>query len=162
MNAAEFPPALRGPWGKLRDYAARLTLILACLDHAADFTADPCAVPEAHSRAVGNAWTLIAYFKSHARRVHAAVTGGVGTANVNAHTVGAIVEWVRAGSRNTFTEAELKDARRWIRDADLADALKFLTDRGAIRPRPVAEPGPKGGRRPSRSYAVNPAIHRSR
>lgn len=159
MNGEDFPPALRGPWGKFRDYAGRTTLVLACLDHAADPTADPRRVPAADALAVGNAWKLVRYFQTHARRVLSAVTGGAWIANVNAHVVRAIVAWLRGGRLETFSQAELKDARRWIGDADLADALKFLTDRGAIRPHPAAEPGPKVGRPPAPSYDVNPALY---
>ena len=38
MNAADFPPFLRGPWGKLREYAGRF-------DSQLDFDA-PCGGPD--------------------------------------------------------------------------------------------------------------------
>jgi hypothetical protein len=78
MNAPDFDPALRGAWGKFREYAGRLALILACLDHAADPTADPTAVPAAGRRAVEGAWRLIAYFKGHTRKAHVAIAGSGG------------------------------------------------------------------------------------
>ena len=51
MNAPDFPPYLRGPWGKLREYAGRLTLILTLMHHAADPTADPFDRAESRPRA---------------------------------------------------------------------------------------------------------------
>lgn len=156
MNAADFPPHLRGPWGKLREYAGRLTLILTLMHHAADPTADPFIVPEVCPRRVDDAWRLIAYFKSHARRVHIAIASGPPNGAMRA--VKAIVEWFRDGHRASFTESEISQARRWIKGDDLADALSFLTDRGAIRERPAPQPGPKGGRPPSPAYDVNPAL----
>ena len=72
--------------------------------------------------------------------------------------VKAIVDWIRAGRRASFTEHEFKQARRWIEDDDLADALAYLTGRGAIRPRQAPQSGPKPGRPPSPAYDVNPAL----
>ena len=82
MNAADFPPFLRGPWGKFREYAGRLTLILTLMHHAADPTADPLIVPDVGPRRVDDAWRLIAYFKSHARRVQAVIACGPGTGEI--------------------------------------------------------------------------------
>jgi hypothetical protein len=152
MNAPDFPPALRGPWGKLREYAGRLALILACAQHAADPTLDPAAVPHVDPRVVGNAWRLVAYFKVHARRVHQTIALGPGSGG---ETYKAIVKWIRSGRRTSFSESEVKQARRWIADADLADALKALVRRNAIREAAIK---PKTGRPPSTVYLVNPAL----
>jgi hypothetical protein len=156
MNAPDFNPALRGPWGKLREYAGRLALILACLEHAADPTADPAAVPRVGPRVVGNAWRLVTYFKSHARRAHAATALGPGIGG--GPVVKAIVGWLRDGHRLGFSERDIKQARRWITDDELADALAYLTDRNAIRPHEVLTDGPKPGRPASPTYDVNPAL----
>lgn len=156
MNASDFPPSLRGPWGKFREYAGRLSLILALMDHAAGPTADPGAVPNVEGRHVRDAWTLVDYFKSHAKRVHAAIAQGRGIGG--GPVVEAIVGWFREGHRSSFSERDLKQARRWIEPADLADALAFLTDRAAIRPRPMHSDRPKGGRPPSPVHDVNPAL----
>ena len=103
MNAADFPPFLRGPWGKLREYAGRLTLNLTLMHHAADPLADALIVPEVGPRRVDDAWKLIAYFKTHVRRVQAVIARGPGTGKTRA--VKAIVEWIRSDafrrSRNT-------------------------------------------------------------
>ena len=156
MNAPDFSPSLRGPWGKLREYAGRVTLILTLMHHAADPTADPLMVPKVCPRRVDDAWRLIAYFKSHARRIHAVIASG--PINGAMRAVKAIVEWIRAGHRASFTESEISQARRWIEGDDLADALSFLTGRGAIRERPAPQPGPRGGRPPSPAYDVNAAL----
>jgi len=156
MNADDFPPALRGPWGKFREYAGRLTLILALLHHAADPTADPQIVPKVGPRDVENAWKLISYFKSHARRVRVAISCGRGIGG--GYVVKAIVEWIRSGSRQSFSERDIKQARRWIGLSELADALSFLVHVNAIRAHAVSPIKPKGGHPPAQSYDVNPAI----
>jgi Protein of unknown function (DUF3987) len=155
MNAADFAPFLRGPWGKLREYAGRLALILTLMHHAADAFNDEKIVPKVDPRRVDDAWKLIAYFKTHARRVQAVIARG--PANGKSKAVKAIVEWIRAECRTSFTESEITQARRWIGD-DLTDALGDLGARNAIRARPAPKPGPKGGRPPSQAYDVNPAL----
>ena len=157
MNATDFPSFLQGPWGKFREYAARLTLILTLMHHAADPTADALIVPTVGPLRVDDAWRLIAYFKSHARRVHTAIACGPDTGETRAAK--AIVAWIRDQRRSSFTESDIKQARRWISDEDLADALPYLSARNAIRPGPVPpQPGPKGGRRLSPSYDVHPGL----
>jgi hypothetical protein len=156
MNGSHFPPSLRGPWGKLREYAGRLTLILACLDNAADPTANPNAVPVVDPRTVRNAWRLVSYFKSHARRVYSAI--GFGSGVGGGSVVKAIVAWVRDGRRSEFSERDIKQARRWIEEAELADALNYLVMRNAIRPREAPAAGRGAGRPASPIYDVNPAL----
>lgn len=156
MNTADFPPELRGAWGKLREYAGRLALILACVDHAADPTADPLAMPSIGPRIVDNAWRLVGYFGGHARRVHAAI--GRGRNLGGGHVVQAIVSWLRDGDRRTFAERDIKQARRWIVDADLADALDWLAERHAIRRHEASDDTPRRGRPASPMYDVNPAL----
>jgi hypothetical protein len=156
MNASHFPPALRGTWGKLREYAGRLTLILACMNHAGDPTADHMAVPDADVRAVEDAWRLVGYFKSHARRVHAAMAFGPGLGG--GACVAAVLRWIVQERRGSFTERDVKQARRWMGDDELRKALVYLLQRNAIRAREPA-PGPRGPGRPaSPAYEVNPAL----
>jgi hypothetical protein len=155
MNDPEFPPYLRGPWGKLREYAGRLTLDLTLMHHAADPTADPLIVPKVSPRRVDEAWRLIGYFKSHVRRIHAAIASGPGTGEMRA--VKAILDWIRDGQRSSFTEHEVKQARRWVKDDDLKDASEYLIARGAIR-RQAPASSPKPGRPPLPAYDVNPAL----
>jgi hypothetical protein len=156
MNAGDLPPNLRGTWGKFREYAGRFALILACLEQAADPTADPFEVPSVGPRIVENAWRLVDYFKSHARRVHATISANPESA---ANPVAkAIVEWLRSGSRSAFSERDIKQARRWIEPEQLTEALACLKEQKAIRPFEVPESKPKGGRPSSPVYEVNPAL----
>jgi hypothetical protein len=158
MNAADFDPSMRGTYGKFREYAGRLALILACLDHAADPTADPLAVPQVGAQAVENAWRLIRYFESHAKRVHHAIAqspDGIGGGRV----VAAIVEWLTSRNRPAFTEHELRQARRSMTDDDVAKALAYLETANAIRPATNPKQlSPRGGRPPSASYEVHPLL----
>ena len=156
MNDEAFDPSLRGPWGKLREYAGRLTLILTLLHHAADPLADPLTVPKISLVYVDDAWKLITYFKSHIRRIQAVIAGGPGTSGTRA--VKAIVDWIRAGRLLTFTESEFKQARCWVEHEALAEALTYLTERNAIRLRHTTHAAPKGGRPPSPAYDVNPSL----
>jgi hypothetical protein len=156
MNAEDFPPALRGPWGKFREYAGRLTLNLTLMHHAADPTADPLMVPDVGPRRVDDAWRVVGYFKSHARRIHPclAFRPGVGGGRVP----DAIVAWIRTGHRLSFTEHELRQARRWIGEKELAEALDYLTSRSAIRPHETPRDHARGGRPSSSTYEVNPTL----
>jgi hypothetical protein len=156
MNHDDFPPSLRSAWGKFREYAGRLTLILACMEHAADPTKDLAAAPHVKSRTVRNAWRLVDYFKSHARRVHAAIAHGTGIGG--GPVVQAIVGWLRDGHRLTFKVRDLKQARRWVEHDDLDNALSYLAGRNAIRPCKPAAGVPRRGRPGSQAYDVNPAL----
>lgn len=156
MNDPGFPPSLRGPWGKLREYAGRFALILTLLDHAADPTADPVAVPDVDTRHIRNAWRLVTYFKSHARRVYAAVRFGV--AGHEALAIKAIVKWLRDGSTEEFTERDVKRARPWIDSETLTRAISHLIKMNAIRPRESTRETAKPGRPPSPTYDVNPTL----
>ncbi|MEO6807608.1 MAG: DUF3987 domain-containing protein [Isosphaeraceae bacterium] len=73
MRSPDFPPHLRGPWGKFREYAGRFASVSACLWHASDPTADPLVIPDAAVQNADGAWELVRYFKSHARRAYAAL-----------------------------------------------------------------------------------------
>ncbi len=83
---------MEGPWGKLEAYAARLALILHLMDLAADPTRpaadDP---PELPRRIIEDAARLVAYFKSHALRVYAAMGG---KADDGGDDVRALVRWI--------------------------------------------------------------------
>ena len=69
-----FPERLKGSWSKLEAYLVRLSLILALARTAED---DLLAAPseEVTERDVRAAAELLAYFKAHARRVHARLHG---------------------------------------------------------------------------------------
>jgi len=52
MNAPGFPAPQRGAWGKFRELAGRLLLVLVLIGQASDPTANSDAVPEAGDLAV--------------------------------------------------------------------------------------------------------------
>ncbi len=158
MNADDFPASLRGPWGKLREYAGRLTLILALLRQATDPEADRRAVPEIGPSDTENAWRLVAYFKSHIIRVRAAMRqkGGLG------EDAGTILRWIGRNGFESFPQSELtRNFPRFRDDPKALDAaLAKLQEAGCLRPR-SEPPRPKGqrGRKPLPTFDVNPALH---
>ncbi len=166
MNSADFSPNLRGPWGKIGEYAGRFVLVLACLDHASDPTADPTEAPQVSPQTVIDAWALVSYFKSHLIRVHAAMGGKA--ANVGGD-VQALLGWIKRGRKEGFS---IRDAKREVRrfkddPAALQDALDWMTRRNIIRPCQTTENEKSGsepksasrrGRKPLAKYQVNPAF----
>jgi hypothetical protein len=154
MNAPDFPPSLRGPWGKLWECAGRLALILACLDHASDPAADPEAVPAVGPRVVGNAWRLVRYFGAWPAGPMPPSPSGRGGGPV----VKALADWIREGRRLSFSERDFKQARRWVTHDDLSAALAYLIERHAIRPRDREDRPPRPGRPRSPVYDVNPSL----
>ena len=155
MNDTGFPPSLRGPWGKLREYAGRLTLVLSLLDHASDPLCGVQDLPVGDDGFVEDAWRLVDYFKSHARRVHAAVNLGV--EGPDRAVAKALLDWLRNEQIDMFTERDAKRARRWIEPDALANALRHLTRANAVRPEPP-QMAAKCGRPRSPAYEVNPAL----
>jgi hypothetical protein len=105
---------------------------------------------------VDAAWRLVGYFKSHARRVHAAIARG--PANPDAL---ALLGWIRRNGKDWFRLAEVSDdLRARFRDNPdaLAAAVAALSRLGMVRPRPEAiEPG-RPGRRPSTAFDVHPEL----
>jgi hypothetical protein len=69
-----FPEHLKGPWSKLEAYLARLSLIFALVRMAEVVPLAPSR-EEVEKRDVLAAAELLAYFKAHARRVHAKLHG---------------------------------------------------------------------------------------
>ena len=155
MNSDGFDPSMRGAWGKFREYAGRLALILGCLDHAANPLVNPIDVPSINPQVVENAWKLIDYFKCHTRRVHAVAASAAG---FGGPAVKNILDWIRTGTRFWFSLRELKQARRTLNERDLSSALSYLIARNAVRLREIPAGDSKGGRPPSPVYDVNPAL----
>jgi len=158
MNGPGLDPDLRGPWGKLGEYAGRFTLLLACLDHASDLTANPAGVPQVSAGIVRNAWRLVDYFKSHLLRVHAAM------ANKSANggkDVQSVLGWIERGRKAMFSVHDVKKDLKRFRDdpAALDDALGEMTNRNLIRPQTLVETEPpKKGRKSTTKYETNPAL----
>jgi hypothetical protein len=155
MDSDDFPASMDGCWGKLEAYAARLALVLACLNHASDPTVDPAAVPRVDGLTVHDAWRLIEYFKAGARRVHA---GGSHDVPDDVQT---LLGWIDRGKIKEFSLRDVgKNLRRFRQDqAALEDALGWMVVRNLIRPKtePTAEK-PKAGRKRSLAYEVHPLL----
>ena len=76
MEHPEFPEYLKSPWSKLEAYLGRLTLIMALVRIVEE--GGPVEGPRGHSATrddVKVAADLLAYFKAHARKVHAMLHG---------------------------------------------------------------------------------------
>lgn len=158
MNRDDFPPNLRGPWGKFRDHSARLTLILACLHRASDPTADIDEPILIGPDLVRDAWRLAGYFKSHARRVHASIASLSGSGIGGGDVVKTIVDWLRNRNRLSFTKSELQQARRWIKEDDRDAAMAYLVGQSVIRLQQSPPGPPKVGQPKSPVYEVNPSL----
>lgn len=160
QEAHDFPPSMEGPWGKFDAYAARLALILKLLDLAADPTVDPQAVSDIGTRHVENAWRLVAYFKSHALRVYAAMEGK----NLNhGDDVNALVRWIKRGGFETFSMRDIdRNFDRFRKNPEARDeALAWMKKRNLIRDHVVPEAPTRGGRKPSPSFDINPGLRTS-
>ncbi|WP_337177679.1 DUF3987 domain-containing protein [Paludisphaera sp.] len=148
-----FQPSMVGPWAKFKEYAGRLALVLALLEHAADPAADPMVVPDVDERHVESAWKLVGYFKGNARRVFAALARG--SVKSEGRAMQAVKAWIRSKPRTTFTASDVKDQRRWIEYDDLLPTLDRLCRLNFIRP----VKGAKTGRPSKASFEVNPAVY---
>ena len=91
---------LRGPWAKLEAYAARFSLIIQELR----FVTHEVRSEDVDEASVGVAADLIAYFKSHARRVYDRLH-----ANPRDRQVIAALDWLR---RRRLREVTARDLRR--------------------------------------------------
>ena len=160
QDADDFPDALEGPWGKLEAYAARLALVLHLMDLASDTTRDaPAEPPDLPRPIIDDAARLVAYFKTHARRVHAAIDGKLIDGGEN---VRALVRWILRNELTGFSTRDIDRNFDRFRDdpAALDDALGWMTSHNLIRPRPDPEaPNPgKPGRKRAPAFDVNPLL----
>lgn len=156
MATKGFPPGLETAWGKLREYAGRLALVLACMRHADDSSLNPLDAPTVDGLTVRDAWRLVDYFKSHAKRVHAII--GQSTGIGGSAAAQAVVKWIRDTECKSFTERDVKRARTWIDPDDLDESLSYLIERNAIRLVEVAGNRTGKGRPASPVYLVNPSL----
>jgi hypothetical protein len=137
--------------GKLPGMAARLALVLACLDWAAEGGDEPREIEVRH---FGRAAHLVeAYLLPMARRAYAeaSVPLALRAAKRLAHLIR------DQGWRTFSTRDVLRLERAGLATAEeLNPALAALEDAGIIRP-VAAPPRPQGGR-PQRRYEVRPAL----
>jgi len=137
--------------GKLPGFAVRVALVLAHLDWAAGETEEPWDVSSAHIERAAH--FIEAYALPMAKRAYA-------DASVS-RTEKAARKLVEAIREHRWTAFASRDVLRLDRAdiataADLNPALAVLEDADVIKPIGGA-PGRRGGR-PSRRFAVNPAI----
>lgn len=138
--------------GKLPGLAARLSLVLGCLDFAAGQAKEPAQITASE---FGRAAHLVqAYFLPMAQRAYAeAATPKADRAARR------LVGILREQGWQSFTARQVMrlDRPGLGSKEDLDPALAALEDGECIRP-VDAPPNPQGGR-PQRLYAVNPAVH---
>jgi hypothetical protein len=159
MNAPDFLPSLRGPWGKFRELAARIALVLACLRHASNvWDYDQTLLPSIRVIDIQGAWDLIGYFKANYLRVKATIEGD----SDGGENPGLILNWLRADQPADFSERDLyQEVGRFRHDRDaMAAALEWLRRKNVIRVHNAQNAqNPGGGRTPSPRWAVNPALY---
>jgi hypothetical protein len=160
QRADDFRDSLLGPWGKLEAYAARFALVLHLLDLASDPTrSPPDDPPELPRRIIEAAWHLVAYFKSHARRVHAAIDGKLIDGGEN---VRALVRWILRNDLDRFSTRDIgRNFDRFREDsAALNDALVWMATHNLIRqpPDPKAPSPGRPGRKRAPTFVVHPDL----
>jgi hypothetical protein len=150
VNAEDFPRHLKSPWSKFKGYCARLALILHVLRWACG---EDCG-EDVDGESLNRAATLVAYFKSHARKVYAAID-----ASPSVGLGRRLLDWIRRESKSRFTR---RNAYRALRPscstvADVDPVLALLADHGFIRPLPSAGPV-RSGRKASPEYEAHPSL----
>lgn len=139
--------------GKLPGLAARLSLVLALLDHAAEGAPEPVEIEAQH---FGRAAHLVeAYILPMARRAYAEAS-----VPADERAARAVVALIREQRWDTFTSRKVLRLERAGLDTarKLNPALTLLVEAEVLRSI-ENPPGPQGGR-PQRLFAVNPAVHR--
>lgn len=137
--------------GKLPGLAVRLSLVLAYLDWAAGDGAEPHEIGLDH---FGRAAHLVeAYALPMARRAYADAS-----LTKAERAACRLVAVIREHGWRSFTSREVLrlDLAGLARSADLDPALAALVEGDALRA--IQEPSMRQGGRPSRLFAVNPAL----
>lgn len=105
IEASDFPIGLDGAWGKLEAYGYRLALILHLLDLASDPTTSfDGDLPELPPSTLDNAFRLVGYFKSHARRVQVAIDGKTSHGGGD---VQALLGWIVRNNKQEFSRHDV-------------------------------------------------------
>jgi hypothetical protein len=156
-NAEDFPSHLAGPWSKLRGYAARMALIVHYLRWAGGEVDD--ADSEVGGESMDRAAQLIAYFKSHARKVYAILDADQRIADAR-H----VLDWLASHPElTTFSRRDihqgLRRNRRFENPDNLDGPLDLLEQHGYLRTLP-AEPRQGAGRRKGDRFELNPLWER--
>jgi hypothetical protein len=165
QRSADFPQSLSGPWAKLDQYAGRLTLILHMLGLAADPLRDQSVIPDVTSRTVRDAGRLLAYLRSHTRRVHEAMKASA-RGEEGSDDVQTILKWLFRHRPESFSLRDLtRDLARTFgkRSKALNEAVDWLVKRLCIRLQAAPKTAEKKGRGRTKSpvYVVNPHLYES-
>jgi hypothetical protein len=146
MNAENLADAVRGHLAKFKGYGARLALIIHLLRQACHET----TVDAVDGESVARAAQLIAYFQTHALKVHSALGSDKRAANSCL-----LWKWLRNQPGDTFSRRDAYRVMRYrVGNVDnLEPVLELLVKHGYIRPKDAYRPGP--GRR-SEVYDINP------
>ena len=150
MNQEDFPDFFRGPWSKLRSYAARLALIVHCLWHASGLFGT--GGDEVGAASIERAADLVAYFQSHARKVYAAFDADPQVAECKR-----VLRWIAREKRKEFHARDviMDLAGAGIRNTeDLDRLLSRLIRHHYVRAKDA--PQREGCRPASPIYEVNP------
>jgi hypothetical protein len=158
VNSPDFLPHLRGPWGKLYGYCGRLALILHYLRWAFTAVEPVYAVDPVDGESMEAAARLVAYFKSHARKVYAALDADPRVADAK-RVLGCLAD---NPELDHFTRRDLyQHLRRYFKKPEALDPpLRLLVECGYLRPT-TPERGGRPGPNPER-YQVNPRWGRGR
>jgi hypothetical protein len=165
-NADDFPHCLAGPWSKLRGYCARLALIIHYLRWACG-EIDGGNQADVDGESVRRAALLVAYFKSHARKVYALID-----ADDRVSEARRVVRWLTNKAQFPESLNSLKEPQREIKRSDIhagvwggsrsveemERVLDLLCKHNVLRPKAENERRPGPGRQPSPRYEVNPAL----
>ncbi len=155
MNDPDFAPQLRGPWSKLKVYAARLALII----HFLRWIHKEAGDQDVDGESVERAGLLIAYFAGHVRKVRSVI--GADPKVAAARQVLGFLARNREVTAFTRTELYRIARRTFPAPGDLDAPLALLVLHHYLRVQvPDREPG-RRGRAPAPGYEVNPLWDRS-
>jgi hypothetical protein len=151
-NAEDFPPHLIGPWSKLRGYGARLALIVHFLRLACGEVTDENVDGESMNRAA----RLVAYFKSHTRKMYAVMD-----ADPNNAAAKKLLRWIAEGGRQFTRRDAYRAVRGTCKTVDHIDPiLHLLENHGYIRPLPTPDEK-RVGRKASPAFEAHPCLFKT-
>jgi DNA polymerase-1 len=150
VNAADFPPHLAGPWAKLKGYGARLALIV----HYLRWVCGEATGEDVDGESMDRATALVAYFKAHARKVHAVMDADPRIADARK-----VFRWIVTNRRQRFQKRDAYQALKGtFKMADDLDPVMTVLEKHALirQAPPTDRTGP--GRKPSPFYEVHPRL----